>query len=187
MGFCGGVAWAMLVARICQLYPKGCVGSIISRCVAAPPLPSSHHDRRRRSSRRRRLVILTEFGLAVSSSSCISGSGPRRSCSNRSKRDLSKSPSGTPRCASSLAFPRSVKTLSTVNTDHRFKSSALPVRPVTSDADHHACVPFHVLDSQRDPQHPTDHDRRVQARSVLPPCLESPAFFCPRSCASDRL
>ncbi|GAA5857214.1 hypothetical protein JCM8547_009376 [Rhodosporidiobolus lusitaniae] len=31
MGFCGGVAWAMLVARICQLYPKGCVGSIISR------------------------------------------------------------------------------------------------------------------------------------------------------------
>ncbi|GAA5908182.1 polynucleotide adenylyltransferase PAP1 [Sporobolomyces salmoneus] len=31
MGFCGGVAWAMLVARICQLYPNGCVGSIISR------------------------------------------------------------------------------------------------------------------------------------------------------------
>ncbi|GAA5838297.1 hypothetical protein JCM5353_006843 [Sporobolomyces roseus] len=31
MGFCGGVAWAMLVARICQLYPRGCVGSIISR------------------------------------------------------------------------------------------------------------------------------------------------------------
>ncbi|GAA6061700.1 hypothetical protein JCM10212_005992 [Sporobolomyces blumeae] len=31
MGFCGGVAWAMLVARICQLYPAGCVGSIISR------------------------------------------------------------------------------------------------------------------------------------------------------------
>lgn len=37
MGFCGGVAWAMLVARICQLYPKGCVGSIISRCVRLPP------------------------------------------------------------------------------------------------------------------------------------------------------
>ncbi|GAA5832256.1 hypothetical protein JCM11251_004297 [Rhodosporidiobolus azoricus] len=31
MGFCGGVAWAMLVARICQLYPKGCVATIISR------------------------------------------------------------------------------------------------------------------------------------------------------------
>ncbi|KAM0793465.1 hypothetical protein ACM66B_000908 [Microbotryomycetes sp. NB124-2] len=31
MGFLGGVAWAMLVARICQLYPKGCAGSIISR------------------------------------------------------------------------------------------------------------------------------------------------------------
>ncbi|SCV68510.1 BQ2448_631 [Microbotryum intermedium] len=31
MGFCGGVAWAMLVARVCQLYPKGCAGSILSR------------------------------------------------------------------------------------------------------------------------------------------------------------
>ncbi|KAI5481492.1 poly(A) polymerase Pla1 [Pseudohyphozyma bogoriensis] len=31
MGFCGGVAWAMMVARICQLYPNGCLGSIISR------------------------------------------------------------------------------------------------------------------------------------------------------------
>ncbi|KAK4055215.1 polynucleotide adenylyltransferase [Microbotryomycetes sp. JL201] len=31
MGFLGGVAWAMLVARICQLYPQGCAGSIISR------------------------------------------------------------------------------------------------------------------------------------------------------------
>ncbi|GAA5922355.1 polynucleotide adenylyltransferase PAP1 [Sporobolomyces koalae] len=31
MGFCGGVAWAMLVARICQLYPNGVAGSIISR------------------------------------------------------------------------------------------------------------------------------------------------------------
>ena len=31
MGFCGGVAWAMLVARVCQLYPGGCAGSIVSR------------------------------------------------------------------------------------------------------------------------------------------------------------
>ncbi|KAM0755628.1 Poly(A) polymerase [Meredithblackwellia eburnea MCA 4105] len=37
MGFCGGVAWAMLVARICQLYPNGCLGSIISRLVFSSP------------------------------------------------------------------------------------------------------------------------------------------------------
>lgn len=30
-GFLGGVAWSMLVARICQLYPNGVAGSIISR------------------------------------------------------------------------------------------------------------------------------------------------------------
>ena len=31
MGFLGGVAWAMLVARICQLYPNEAAGAIISR------------------------------------------------------------------------------------------------------------------------------------------------------------
>ncbi|PVU85428.1 hypothetical protein BB559_003529 [Furculomyces boomerangus] len=31
MGFLGGVAWAMLVARVCQLYPNAAAGSIISR------------------------------------------------------------------------------------------------------------------------------------------------------------
>ena len=30
-GFLGGVAWAMLVARICQLYPNAAAGAIISR------------------------------------------------------------------------------------------------------------------------------------------------------------
>jgi poly(A) polymerase Pap1 len=30
-GFLGGVAWAMLVARICQLYPNAVAGSIVSR------------------------------------------------------------------------------------------------------------------------------------------------------------
>ncbi|KAF9925118.1 polynucleotide adenylyltransferase [Linnemannia zychae] len=31
MGFLGGVAWAMLVARVCQLYPNACAATIISR------------------------------------------------------------------------------------------------------------------------------------------------------------
>lgn len=30
-GFLGGVAWAMLVARICQLYPNAIAGSIVTR------------------------------------------------------------------------------------------------------------------------------------------------------------
>jgi poly(A) polymerase len=31
MGFLGGVAWAMLIARICQLYPNACASSIVNR------------------------------------------------------------------------------------------------------------------------------------------------------------
>ena len=31
LGFLGGVAWAMLVARICQLYPNEVAGAIVSR------------------------------------------------------------------------------------------------------------------------------------------------------------
>lgn len=31
MGFLGGVVWAILVARICQLYPNECAGGIISK------------------------------------------------------------------------------------------------------------------------------------------------------------
>ncbi|KAI8967549.1 Poly(A) polymerase central domain-containing protein [Mycotypha africana] len=31
MGFLGGVAWAMLTARICQLYPNACSASIVNR------------------------------------------------------------------------------------------------------------------------------------------------------------
>lgn len=31
MGFPGGVAWAMLVARICQLYPMACGATIVTK------------------------------------------------------------------------------------------------------------------------------------------------------------
>ncbi|GAB5592281.1 polynucleotide adenylyltransferase [Umbelopsis nana] len=31
MGYLGGVAWAILVARVCQLYPNGCATTVISR------------------------------------------------------------------------------------------------------------------------------------------------------------
>lgn len=31
LGFFGGVAWAMLVARICQLYPNACAGIVVAR------------------------------------------------------------------------------------------------------------------------------------------------------------
>ncbi|KAI8351223.1 Poly(A) polymerase central domain-containing protein [Choanephora cucurbitarum] len=31
MGFLGGVAWAMLVARVCQMHPNACAASIVSR------------------------------------------------------------------------------------------------------------------------------------------------------------
>jgi poly(A) polymerase len=31
MGFLGGVAWAMLVARICQLYPNASASAIVGR------------------------------------------------------------------------------------------------------------------------------------------------------------
>ncbi|KNC74434.1 hypothetical protein SARC_13017, partial [Sphaeroforma arctica JP610] len=31
MGFLGGVAWAMMVARVCQLYPNACAATLVSR------------------------------------------------------------------------------------------------------------------------------------------------------------
>lgn len=31
LGFLGGVAWAMLVARVCQLYPNACASVLVSK------------------------------------------------------------------------------------------------------------------------------------------------------------
>jgi poly(A) polymerase Pap1 len=47
-GFLGGVAWAMLVARICQLYPNAVAGAIVSRFFIIMYqwyAPSSNSDR----------------------------------------------------------------------------------------------------------------------------------------------
>lgn len=42
--------------------------------------------------------------------------------------------------------------------------AALPIRSLSSDADHHARLPVHVLDSQRHAQYSKCHDSRIQAR-----------------------
>lgn len=31
LGFLGGVAWAILVARVCQLYPNACASTVVSK------------------------------------------------------------------------------------------------------------------------------------------------------------
>lgn len=31
VGFPGGVAWALMVARVCQLYPKACASTVVSK------------------------------------------------------------------------------------------------------------------------------------------------------------
>ncbi|KAF8214200.1 hypothetical protein K438DRAFT_999727 [Mycena galopus ATCC 62051] len=42
-GFLGGVAWAMLVARICQLYPNAIADAIVSRFFTISVLRFAHH------------------------------------------------------------------------------------------------------------------------------------------------
>ena len=81
-GFLGGVAWALLVARICQLYPNATSGAIVSRFYIIMY---------------QWYVVLSIFSpwyLTISPS--WSGLGHSQSFSNRLKKGLYKLECGIP-------------------------------------------------------------------------------------------
>jgi hypothetical protein len=86
-GFLGGVAWAMLVARICQLYPNAVSGSIVSRFFLIMYQWS--------------VVFLYVFRPWIELD-YLSGLGHSPSCSSKSKTVRSTYASGIPR---SVGYP----------------------------------------------------------------------------------
>jgi Poly(A) polymerase central domain len=118
-GFLGGVAWALLVARICQLYPKALAGAIVSRFF----------------------IIMYQWCVFVQVvTTCLNprpGHGRNLSSSSKLKMVLFKFESGTPGYGIN------------VNLDGKcsIPSPVIPCRPCPSDAYYHARIPFDVLNS----------------------------------------
>ena len=98
-------------------------------------------------------------------------------------------PVWNPKVRLARIFPRSVKPISTDgDTDHRFDPQLYPSdrshrMPIITPAYPSMCSTHNVTLSTQ--QIMTAEFKRGQSSLSLPPCLETPAFFCPRSLASE--
>lgn len=151
MGFCGGVAWAMLVARICQLYPKGCVGSIISRWVN--PFSRFFPSSRILNVLARELrffIIMHQWQWPAPVLLKPIEEGPLQvRVWNPKVRQTH--PSSSLEILSLTFVSLSLFTV-------------VPFRSISQNAHHHSRLPLDVLDSQHHSLDPIHHDSRIQTR-----------------------